>query len=144
MGNALRLVCKSIEELDSVAEKLLAYANDTKTWVFQGTLGAGKTTLVKSLAKKLRVEDNMSSPTFSIVNEYKTANGSGIYHLDLYRLNSLQEAIDIGIEDYLYSNTYCFIEWPEIIEDILPTKLIHLKIEIKGFTEREIKASKYE
>lgn len=97
--------------------------------LLQGDLGSGKTTLVKVLLKLLGVEGNVTSPTFSIINEYKGHN-LRIAHMDLYRLNHVEEAIEIGIEDYLFEYDFCFIEWPEIIRDLLPSKCQKIEIDI--------------
>ncbi len=144
MTHHLELTRKSESELPEISKQLLSFAKDTKVWIFNGQLGVGKTTLIKALAQQIGVLENMSSPSFSIINEYTTANNATVYHLDLYRLKNLQEAIDVGIEDYLFSGLYCFIEWPEIIEDILPEKHMALELKIQDFTERTIKASRYE
>ncbi|UZR95654.1 tRNA (adenosine(37)-N6)-threonylcarbamoyltransferase complex ATPase subunit type 1 TsaE [Chondrinema litorale] len=140
----LELVCKSPDELFKIAESLLFFAGESKVWTFTGELGAGKTTLIKEICKKCHVTDAMSSPSFSIVNEYRTVSEESIYHLDLYRINSLEEAVNIGIEEYLYSGELCLIEWPEIIEDLLPEDTLELEITIGNSLERIIKASKYE
>lgn len=116
-----------LEEVDTIAKQLLDKAS-SRTFLFYGQVGAGKTTLIKSLAKQLGVTDTISSPTFSLVNEHITATGEKFYHFDLYRLNSLEEALDIGIEDYLDSDAWIFIEWPERIIPLL-AKGIH-KVEI--------------
>lgn len=116
-----------LEEVDTIAKQLLDKAS-SRTFLFYGQVGAGKTTLIKSLAKQLGVTDTISSPTFSLVNEHITATGEKFYHFDLYRLNSLEEALDIGIEDYLDSDAWIFIEWPERIIPLLATG-IH-KVEI--------------
>ena len=108
----------TLKELPDVAEKVLTGAS-SKTLLFYGDMGTGKTTLIKEIAKNLGVEEAVNSPTFSIVNEHKL-NNEKLYHYDFYRLESLDEALDIGIEDYLYSGQWNFIEWPEKVEDLLP------------------------
>lgn len=120
----------SIEELESLAEQLLPYTSELKIWAFYGAMGAGKTTLIRQLCEKLRVIDNPNSPTFSIVNEYHTASGNKIFHFDFYRINSLQEAFDMGYEEYFYSGHLCLIEWPEKIESLLPEKYLKIAIEV--------------
>ena len=107
-----------IEDVDAVAKALLE-ALTSKTVLFYGAMGVGKTTLIKAIVKALGSTDTVNSPTFSIVNEYK-ADDTRIYHFDLYRLQDIEEAYNIGIEDYLYSDSYCLIEWPETIETLLP------------------------
>ena len=102
--------------------------NPNKVVLFNGLMGAGKTTFIKALCKHLGVEDVTSSPTFSLVNDYETSEGTSIYHFDLYRINSEIEALDMGIEEYLYSNNWCFIEWPEKIPNLLPEKFTTVNI----------------
>jgi tRNA threonylcarbamoyladenosine biosynthesis protein TsaE len=119
----------SLDELDSVAQKILAEKPE-KIILFNGTMGVGKTTLIKALAKNLGVNDATSSPTFSLVNEYQIANNQYIYHFDVYRLRNEMEALDMGIDDYLYSGNWCFIEWAENIPNLIPEKhsIITLKL----------------
>ncbi|MCQ2974550.1 MAG: tRNA (adenosine(37)-N6)-threonylcarbamoyltransferase complex ATPase subunit type 1 TsaE [Bacteroidales bacterium] len=112
-----------------VAELLTTDYNNRKCLAFLGEMGAGKTTFIKELCKAMKVIDEISSPTFSIVNEYATENGENIYHFDLYRLKDIEEAMSAGAEEYIYSNNYCMIEWPEIIYPILPSDTIYIKIE---------------
>jgi tRNA threonylcarbamoyladenosine biosynthesis protein TsaE len=117
----------SLDEIQEVAKKVIA-ENPEKVILFHGQMGAGKTTFIKALAKELGVSDATSSPTFSLVNEYKTANGQPLYHFDVYRLKSESEALDFGIEDYLYSGNWCFIEWSEKIPNLLPDKYSEVTI----------------
>ena len=123
------LLVNSPDELDAAALQIISFAGSEKTFLFYGDMGAGKTTLIKSLCKHLGTKDNVASPTFSIVNEYKTPDGS-IYHFDFYRLKTQTEALDMGFEEYLYSGNYCFIEWPERIPDLLPLHYISIKITV--------------
>jgi tRNA threonylcarbamoyladenosine biosynthesis protein TsaE len=118
----------SLEEINQVANKILS-ENPNKVILFNGDMGVGKTTLIKSLAKKLGVNDATSSPTFSLVNEYQLPNNQYIYHFDVYRLKNETEALDMGIDDYLYSGNWCFIEWAEKIPNLIPEN--HSVIEIK-------------
>ena len=118
----------SLEEINQVAEKILS-ENPNKVILFNGEMGVGKTTLIKSLAKKLGVFNATSSPTFSLVNEYQLNDNQYVYHFDMYRLKTETEALDFGIDDYLYSSNWCFIEWPDKIPNLIPPK--HTKIEIK-------------
>ncbi len=125
-------------EWTSAAELILAYAKGRKKFVLQGEIGAGKTTLVQVFCNLLGVESAVTSPTFSIINPYLSTTGESINHLDLYRLKSEQEALDIGIEDILYDESYCFIEWPEIIEALLPEDLVVIKITVEPNSKRKI------
>jgi len=120
-----------INDIERIA-KILVQKTNTKTWLFYGDMGVGKTTLIKNLIRLLGSEDEVSSPTFSIVNEYKL-NDEKIYHFDLYRIKDTEEAYNFGIEDYLNSNYWTFIEWPEKIESILDTNVdkIILKFDTK-------------
>ena len=117
----------TLNELDSISKELLA-ATDKKIFAFFATMGAGKTTLIKQLIKELGVEDNVSSPTFSLVNEYQDSNGEPIFHFDFYRIEEEEEALDIGIEEYFDTDAYCFIEWPEMIENLLPLETVSVFI----------------
>ncbi|MCP3659591.1 MAG: tRNA (adenosine(37)-N6)-threonylcarbamoyltransferase complex ATPase subunit type 1 TsaE [Bacteroidetes bacterium] len=127
-----------IEDLDVVAEYLIKNYYDIKIWLFQGQLGAGKTSLIKTICSKLNVIDIVNSPTYNIINEYKRENNEYIYHFDLYRLNDFEELINIGYEDYIDSGFLCFIEWPQIIEKIID-KAIFIKIEINDQNNRNLK-----
>lgn len=109
----------SLEEIDGAAQKLLD-SNIKNIILFHGSMGAGKTTFIKALAKRLGVKDMASSPTFSLVNEYETEDGKTLYHFDLYRLNSEEEAYDMGIDEYFYSGNLCLIEWPEKTPNLIP------------------------
>lgn len=118
----------TLDEVSTVAKELIAIAGNVKTWTFEGDLGAGKTTLIKELSKALGSEDEVTSPTYTIVNEYHYPKGA-IYHIDAYRIKSDEEAFDIGIEDILDSGEYVWIEWPQMIENFLTEKKVAIKIE---------------
>ncbi|MCY1514757.1 tRNA threonylcarbamoyladenosine biosynthesis protein TsaE [compost metagenome] len=126
---------KSTADLAGAAEALLTFAEGQKFFVFEGEMAAGKTTFIQAICKALGVEDRVSSPTFSIVNEYEMANDL-IYHFDFYRLKSLQEAYDIGYEEYFFSGHYCFIEWPQKVAPLLPENYIRVELQIKSENER--------
>ncbi len=123
----------TIEELIPISNQIIELSKSNTTFCFYGNLGAGKTTLIKLICEQLQVIDNITSPTYPIINEYKTKDNKTIYHIDLYRLKSIDEALNIGIEDYFYSDNLCFIEWPDNFESILPDK--HIKIKISKFEE---------
>jgi len=116
--------------LTAVAKKLLKHAGDSKIFAFYGSLGAGKTTIIKAICEVLGAIDIVSSPTFTLVNEYRTSKGEILYHIDFYRIKKLEEAFDIGIEEYLTGDSYCFMEWPEIIEEILPPEMVSIRITV--------------
>lgn len=122
----------SIDQIDEVVSEILNQ-NPFKIVLFDAEMGVGKTTLIKSFVKKLGVEDKTSSPTFSLVNEYKTIDNNYIYHFDLYRLKSIEEALDMGIDEYLYSGNWCFIEWPEKFYSLIPEE--HTLIKIKTLAD---------
>lgn len=115
-------------DLLPVVQHLASLAQQHAVFTFTGNLGAGKTTLIKHFCKQMGVEGNVSSPTFGLVNEYETTNGSTIYHFDCYRMKSPAEAYDIGFEEYIDSGNICLIEWPEIIEEFLPLNYISINI----------------
>ncbi|MCB9173428.1 MAG: tRNA (adenosine(37)-N6)-threonylcarbamoyltransferase complex ATPase subunit type 1 TsaE [Flavobacteriales bacterium] len=123
----MEFVAKSIDDLDLISEKLINQFNH-KVVLFYGEMGNGKTTLIKQLCKKLGVSESTSSPTFSIVNEYKTDKNNTIYHFDFYRIKDESEVLDFGYEEYLYSGNYCFIEWPEKIPNMLPDDVVKVTI----------------
>jgi tRNA threonylcarbamoyladenosine biosynthesis protein TsaE len=124
----MKLIAQSENDLAAIASKIIEYAGARKIWLLHGTLGAGKTTLVKAIGEHLQVIDDMSSPTYSIVNEYTTESGDTIYHIDCYRLKNEIEAMDIGMEEYLDAEKYCFIEWPEKIEPLWPEEYLRIEI----------------
>lgn len=140
----MEITINHIDELEEVAEKLLFFAKGRKKIILNADMGAGKTTFTKVFCKMMGVKDETSSPTFSLVNEYffeKKINNQVekglIRHLDLYRLKNLEEALDIGIEDFLYDENYVFIEWPDVILEILPEDVIEIKIKTLSPTSRK-------
>lgn len=121
------LTIQKLAEIPALATTILEEAGSARVFLFFATMGMGKTTLIKELCKQLGVKENVSSPTFSIVNEYD-AGGKPIYHFDFYRLKDEQEAFDLGYEEYFYSNHYCFVEWPEKIENLIPESAVSISI----------------
>lgn len=124
----------TLDRLDEVVSELLVAGDQSSVWLFYGEMGAGKTTLIKGICKALGVHSTMTSPTFSIVNEYDKS----IYHFDFYRLKNEEEAYDIGIEEYLDSGNLCLIEWPERIASLLPENRFEITLQIVSSTERSI------
>lgn len=122
----------TIRDLDSIreaAKEFIAHMDDRTVYAFYGNMGAGKTTFIKAICEELGVEDVINSPTFAIVNEYRSSDSSElIYHFDFYRINKQSEAEDIGTEDYFYSGALCFIEWPEKIDELLPGDVVNVRI----------------
>lgn len=119
----------TLSDLDRVARELIILAASNRVIIFNGEMGAGKTTFIKSIGHALGVTDTMSSPTFSIVNEYETSTGDKIFHFDFYRIKNEGEAYDIGTEEYFDSGHYCFVEWPDKVVSLLPEKYIEVSIE---------------
>jgi tRNA threonylcarbamoyladenosine biosynthesis protein TsaE len=138
----MKLPVKSIDELKHAAEQLSSFGGSEKIFLFYGEMGAGKTTLIKSLCEGLGVKEPATSPTFSIVNEYQ-GESSKIYHFDFYRLKNQSEALDLGYEEYFYSGNYCFIEWPEKIPDLLPDHYIHVDVQVVSDNERLLTFAKF-
>ncbi|MEO6850260.1 MAG: tRNA (adenosine(37)-N6)-threonylcarbamoyltransferase complex ATPase subunit type 1 TsaE [Mucilaginibacter sp.] len=129
------LSARSPSDLTEIASSIINYAGTEKIFLFFGEMGAGKTTFIKSLCAYLGVNEAVTSPTFSIVNEYVSTAGK-IYHFDFYRLKNETEALDMGYEEYFYSGNYCFIEWPEKIAGLLPEHYIRIEIEVSEQHER--------
>ncbi|WP_299060896.1 tRNA (adenosine(37)-N6)-threonylcarbamoyltransferase complex ATPase subunit type 1 TsaE [uncultured Polaribacter sp.] len=127
----------SLENLSEVATELIASV-ENKTLLFYGQMGVGKTTLIKEICKQLGILDNISSPTFSLVNEYQTSNEERVFHFDFYRIEEEEEALDIGIEEYFDSNTWCLIEWPENIKNLLPLDAVQIHLSILDNQQRNI------
>ena len=123
----------SVDQLQMVSKEIIAMAGEQRIFAFYGKMGAGKTTLIKEICKTLEVEDVVNSPTFAIVNEYNSTKEK-IFHFDFYRLKNIQEAFDIGYEDYFYSGNYCLIEWPEKITELLPQNFVRIQIDEDDIT----------
>ncbi|MBD5356984.1 MAG: tRNA (adenosine(37)-N6)-threonylcarbamoyltransferase complex ATPase subunit type 1 TsaE [Bacteroides sp.] len=119
----------SLAELPDAAHDFLEAMRDDRIFAFEGGMGAGKTTFIAEVCRQLGADDDSGSPTFSIVNEYVDAQGKPVYHFDFYRLDSPQEALDLGAEDYFYSGNLCLIEWPDRIGDLLPEEAVTVRIE---------------
>lgn len=128
----------NIDELEFIADKIIEVGLQSNIWIFEGEMGAGKTTLIRQICKNLRVISHVQSPTFSIVNEYTTENDETIYHFDCYRLKDETEALGIGIEEYFYSGNLCFIEWAEKIPNLIPENIVKIKIEVLEDNSRKI------
>tara|TARA_B110000116_G_scaffold104629_1_gene91161 strand:+ start:1749 stop:2171 length:423 start_codon:yes stop_codon:yes gene_type:complete len=119
---------KKVQELDEVAKAIVEVFESEKKIVFFGEMGVGKTTLIKSICKALNVQDVVTSPTFSVVNEYQNKDGDSLYHFDFYRIKNQEELFDLGLEEYIYSDNYCFIEWPEKAEKLLSDNFVQVQM----------------
>ncbi len=128
MTKAVELITRGADQLEEAAKAIIEVGKDTDAWLFIGEMGAGKTTLIKAICEVKGVLDEVNSPTFSIVNEYLTADGETLYHFDFYRLEQEVEALDIGIEEYFYSGNVCLMEWPERVEGLLPDTFLRIDI----------------
>lgn len=143
MSTTIRI--ESLEKIQEAAKTFVANMGDNTVFAFYGKMGAGKTTFVKAICEELGVEDTITSPTFAIVNEYRSdLAGELIYHFDFYRIKKLDEVYDMGYEDYFYSGAICFIEWPELIEELLPGNTVKVSIEEHESGEREVILSELE
>jgi len=138
MDGVKELISKSLDDLGAIAKELVNYAGQRKVWLFIGEMGAGKTTLIKHICTELGVIDQVSSPTFSIVNEYILVSDEIVYHFDFYRLTAVEEAIAIGAEDYFFSDRICLIEWPQLITGLLPDEFMTVHLEELLTGERKI------
>src|SRR5690554_2477280 len=125
----MQIIIETKDNLESAAKQFIAQMGDNKVFAFQGDMGAGKTTFIKAVCEELGVTESVTSPTFAIINEYKDKEGSSIYHFDFYRINKIEEVFDFGYEDYFYSGDICFIEWPNIVESLLPEDCVRITIE---------------
>lgn len=132
----------SLQDLPSVAQWLIEIGKDYEIWLFNGEMGAGKTTLIKVICEQLGVEDEVSSPTYSIVNEYVTVNNKTVYHFDFYRIKSEEEAYDIGADEYLDSGNLCLIEWPSKISSLIPSKYLEIELSL-GENNTRVLSVKY-
>ncbi len=131
----------SQSEIPAIAKELLKHSS-SNVWLFHADMGAGKTTIIKAICKELGVTENISSPTYSIVNEYHSSNDQVIYHFDFYRIQEEEEALDIGTEEYLDSGALCLIEWPNKIDSLLPENTMNIHIQVKDNDLREITIKK--
>ena len=133
-----KLVSAGVDDLPRIAGQILSEMKDERVFALYGKMGAGKTTLIKAFCKVLGVEEIVSSPTFAIVNEYTGRESQPVFHFDFYRIKKIEEVYDIGYEEYIYSGNYCFIEWPELIDDLLPENFVRIQIDVLDDETREI------
>lgn len=133
-----RILIKDKKQLNVAARRILECTSGKRILAFYGQMGAGKTTIIKALCKALGAEDIVSSPTFTLVNEYKTSKGTTLYHIDFYRIRKMEEVFDFGLEEYFASGSYCFMEWPELIEEILPPETVRIMITVGDKEQRTL------
>ena len=137
----MKIVINNLEDISRAAQEFLPLLKEHPVVAFYGGLGAGKTTFIKALCDQLQVTDSVTSPSFAIVNEYHSAlTGCPVYHFDFYRIKKLEEVYDMGYEDYFYSGAPCFIEWPELIEELLPEDTVRVTIEEQPDHSRMVRA----
>lgn len=134
----MELLIDSLKHIHKTAQAFLDATQGLTVFAFYGAMGAGKTSFIKAICEELGVEDVITSPTFAIVNEYALLNGDAVYHFDFYRINKMEEAYDLGYEEYFYSGRYCFIEWPEKIESLLPENCTKVRIEEQEDGSRKV------
>lgn len=127
----MEIVINDITAMSRAAREFIEAMGDDKVFALYGSMGAGKTTFIKAICKELGVKEAVTSPTFAIVNEYRDGKGDSIYHFDFYRINKLEEVFDFGYEDYFYSGKICFIEWPELVEPVLPDNSVRIAIRVR-------------
>jgi tRNA threonylcarbamoyladenosine biosynthesis protein TsaE len=137
----MEILIKDKKHLSAAARQLINYSGDKKIFAFYGSMGAGKTTIIKAVCNFLGAIDIVSSPTFTLVNEYKTSGGETLFHIDFYRIKKQEEVYDFGIEEYLTGDSYCFMEWPELIEEMLPPGTVKVKISVDDREQRILSIS---
>ena len=133
-----QLTYSGLEALDGIAREILSYAADQRVWAFDGEMAAGKTTLIQVLCRLLGVEETVNSPTYPLINEYHTQDGTPIYHFDFYRINKLEEALNVGVREYMDSGHFCFIEWPSQVTNILPANTFRVRLELEKDQVRKV------
>jgi tRNA threonylcarbamoyladenosine biosynthesis protein TsaE len=129
---------ESLASIHQTAKEFIAAMGEKKVFLFYGSMGAGKTTFIRAICEELGVKESINSPTFAIINEYKSGVGEPIFHFDFYRINKEEEAFDFGYEDYFYSGNLCFVEWPEKIENLLPEDAVKVTIQELQDGSREV------
>ncbi len=134
----MNIKIESLDKIDEAALEFIRAMGDNTVFAFHGDMGAGKTTFIKAICENLGVSDTINSPTFAIVNEYRSDSGELIYHFDFYRINKIEEVFDFGYEDYFYSGSLCFIEWPEKVDTLLPKDTVNVYVKVQEDGSREV------
>lgn len=137
----MNIKIESLDKIDEAALEFIRAMGDNTVFAFHGDMGAGKTTFIKAICENLGVSDTINSPTFAIVNEYRSDSGELIYHFDFYRINKIEEVFDFGYEDYFYSSSLCFIEWPEKVDTLLPKDTVNVYVKVQEDGSREVSLS---
>lgn len=137
----MNIKIESLDKIDEAALEFIRAMGDNTVFAFHGDIGAGKTTFIKAICENLGVSDTINSPTFAIVNEYRSDSGELIYHFDFYRINKIEEVFDFGYEDYFYSGSLCFIEWPEKVDTLLPKDTVNVYVKVQEDGSREVSLS---
>jgi tRNA threonylcarbamoyladenosine biosynthesis protein TsaE len=134
----MEILIRNKKGIPAAVKKLMSFAEGRKIFAFFGAMGSGKTTIIKAICKHLGAVDMVSSPTFTLINEYISSEGRSLYHIDFYRIRKHDEVFDFGIEEYLSAGNYCFMEWPELVEDIIPENAVRVKIIAGNDQERKL------
>ncbi len=137
----MNIKIESLDKIDEASLEFIRAMGDNTVFAFHGDMGAGKTTFIKAICENLGVSDTINSPTFAIVNEYRSDSGELIYHFDFYRINKIEEVFDFGYEDYFYSGSLCFIEWPEKVDTLLPKDTVNVYVKVQEDASREVSLS---
>jgi tRNA threonylcarbamoyladenosine biosynthesis protein TsaE len=137
----MEIIIRDKKHLHSAVKELLKHYGGNRIFAFYGSMGAGKTTIIKAICEVLGAVDIISSPTFTLVNEYRTSAGEALFHIDFYRIKKLEEVFDFGVEEYLTGDSYCFMEWPELIEEILPPETVRVRISVDDLEQRKLSIS---
>jgi tRNA threonylcarbamoyladenosine biosynthesis protein TsaE len=137
----MKILIKDKRHLSVAAKQLLKHSRNRKIFAFYGSMGAGKTTIIKAICENLGAVDIVSSPSFTLVNEYRTLKGETLFHIDFYRIKKQEEVYDFGIEEYLTGESYCFMEWPELIEELLPPETVIVSISVDDHEQRILSVS---
>jgi len=126
----MKIIISHIDRLPEAVKTLMKISGQKRLFALYGPLGSGKTTIIKAICREMGAADSVGSPSFTIVNEYRTSAGEILYHIDFYRIKKQEEVFDLGIEEYFYAGNYCFMEWPELVEEILPSDTFKIRISV--------------
>lgn len=139
----INIYCKGLGQLSEVSRKVIAFCEKEKVWAFKGEMGVGKTSLIKAIGEVFGIEAQITSPSYSIINEYINPKGEKYYHFDFYRINDMSEILELGLEEYFYSGNYCWIEWPEKIQGFVPSDFMLIQMDLDEKEGRSITINRY-